>query len=153
MPVADREPFRSYNFKVLLSNNIEAHFMQCTGLHVNIQTIDYRESGNAQVVRKLPGRVEYDPIVLRYGLTGSDVMWNWFTEVVSGKLEPKNITIQLLDNAGSSVKMVWNLINAWPREWKGAELDALSNHIAIETLVLNFEGIERKAGEIATSAI
>ena len=41
----------------------------------------------------------------------------------------------------------WNLINAWPQEWFGAPLDAMSRELAIETLVLAHEGLQRESGQ------
>ncbi len=43
----------------------------------------------------------------------------------------------------------WNLINAWPQEWYGAPLDAMSRELAIETLVLAHEGLQRETGAAA----
>jgi phage tail-like protein len=39
--------------------------------------------------------------------------------------------------------MQWNLINAWVAEWRGAQLDALAQEAAIETVSLVFESIDR----------
>ena len=43
--------------------------------------IAYREAGNNQAVRRIPGRVEYSDVVLRYGLTDSLDLWNWLRSV------------------------------------------------------------------------
>ncbi len=37
----------------------------------------------------------------------------------------------------------WNLIDAWPSEWQGASLDASGRELAIESMTLVFEGLER----------
>lgn len=39
--------------------------------------------------------------------------------------------------------MWWTLANAWASEWHGAVLDAMSHELAIETLVIAHEGIQR----------
>jgi phage tail-like protein len=49
----------------------------------------------------------------------------------------------MLDSTGQTEVMRWNLTNAWPARWRGAPLDALNREIAIETLTLVFETIER----------
>ncbi len=47
---------------------------------------------------------------------------------------------------GAAEVLRWNLINAWPQEWYGAPLDAMSHELAIETLVLAHEGLQRETG-------
>jgi phage tail-like protein len=49
----------------------------------------------------------------------------------------------MLDSTGQTEVMRWNLTNAWPARWRGAPLDALNREIAIETLTLVYETIER----------
>lgn len=138
-----QDPYRSYNFKLLIGGNVEAHFLECSGMGIKVNTIEYRESGLKQVVRKIPGPVEYGDVTLKYGLTSSDRLWNWFMKGVEGEVERKNVTIQLLDNAGTTVVMNWNLIDAWPSEWRGAHLDAMGKEIAVESLTLVFETLEK----------
>lgn len=137
-----QDPYRSYNFKLVIDGATEGHFMECSGLSAKIEQIKYREAGNNQVLRKLPGQVEYGDISLKYGLTDSKELWNWFQSGVKGVVDRKNVTVQLLDSAGSEVVMQWNLLNTWISEWKGAVLNAMNNEVAIETVSLSFESLE-----------
>ncbi len=141
--LAVQDPYRSYNFKLLIGDMTEGHFMECSGMGVKIETISYREAGNNQVVRKIPGPVEYGDIELKYGLTDSRNLWDWFMGGVSGNIERKNVSIQLLDSSGSTPVMQWDLINAWASEWKGAHLDAMGKEIAIESVTLVYETMQR----------
>ena len=137
------DPYRAYNFKLLIEGVTEAHFTMCTGLGVKVEAIKYREAGNDQVVRRIPGRVEYADVTLSYGLTSSRDLWEWFLTAVNGSVERKNISILMLDSDGVAEMLRWNLVDAWPREWRGAPLDAMSQEIAIESLTLVFESMER----------
>lgn len=137
------DPYRSYNFKLLIGDMTEGHFMECSGMEIKIDTISYREAGNNQVVRKIPGFVEYGDVELKYGLTNSRTLWDWFLKGVKGNVLRKNVTIQLLDSSGSRPVMQWDLINAWASEWKGAHLDAMGKEIAIESVTLAYETLER----------
>ena len=110
----------------------EGHFTECSGLGVKVEAIKYREGGNNQVVRRIPGRVEYADVTLRYGLTTSHELWDWFMTAVQGQVQRKNVSILMLDPDGATEVMRWNLINAWPSEWHGAMLDAMSREVAIE---------------------
>jgi phage tail-like protein len=137
------DPFRAYNFKLEIQGVTEGHFTECRGLGIKRHAIAYREGGTSQVVHRLPGPVEYADITLRYGVTRSSEMWDWFMSTVKGKVERRNVSIVLVDTDGVTEVMRWNLVNAWPAEWRGALLDALSHEAAIESLALVFETLER----------
>ena len=83
------DPYRAYNFKIEIQGATVGHFTECTGMHVKVEPIAYRESGNSQTVHRVPGRVEYNPICLRYGLTSSLALWEWFMTGVKGKVARK----------------------------------------------------------------
>ena len=138
-----QDPYRNYNFKLEIQGVTQGHFTECRNIGVCFPVVEYREHGSNQVVHKMPGPIQYADIVLRYGLTSSPEVWNWFVSICKGTLERKNVSIVLLDSAGANEVMRWNLIRAWPREWSGAPLDARGNSAAIETLTLAFESLER----------
>jgi phage tail-like protein len=143
MPAERVDPYRAYNFKLVIQGVTEGHFTECVGLGVKVDAIKYREGGNSQVVRRIPGQVDYGDVTLRYGLTSSRELWDWFMTAVKGKVERKNISILMLDSDGVAEVMRWDLVNAWPAEWRGAPLEATSNEVAIESLTLVFETLER----------
>ena len=137
------DPYRAYNFKLVIQGVIEGHFTRCRGMGAKVEALEYREGGQNQVVHRIPGRISYSNAVLEYGLTASRELWDWFTTAVKGKVERKNVSILMLDSEGVAEVMRWDLINAWPSEWRGAPLDALSGGMAVETLELVFETLER----------
>jgi phage tail-like protein len=144
MPTTNADPYRAYNFKLVIQGVTEGHFTRVEGLEAKVEAIKYREGGSNQVVRRIPGRVEYGDVTLWYGLTTSRDLWEWFLTAVRGQVERKNISILMLDPDGVTEVMRWNLVNAWPSQWKGATLDALSHEIAIESLTLVFDSLERE---------
>ena len=139
----NNDPYRVYNFKLEIGGVAEGHFTECEGLGIDVEAIKYREAGNSQLVRRLPGRVEYADVTLRYGLTTSTELWDWFHTAVTGTVRRENPSIVMLDPDGTTEVMRWNLINAWPAKWRGARLDAMSNEVAIESLTLVFDAMER----------
>ncbi len=141
MPETD--PYRSYNFKLEIQGITEGHFTECEGMGVRVQSVAYREGGASQVVRRLPGPVEYADITLRYGLTASRELWDWFMTSVKGSVARKNVSVVMLGSDGVTEVVRWNLLNAWISEWRGTKLDALAQGAAIETLTLVFETLDR----------
>lgn len=141
--MAEQNIYRAYNFLLDLGGGTVGYFTEINGLAVDIETIDYREGGAGPAVRKLTGRVSYSNIELKWGLTESTEMWDWLLTAVKGEVSRKNISIILRDNDGKKELTRWNLDNAWPCSWSGAQLDSLSNEVAIETLCLAHEGLTR----------
>ena len=137
------DPYRAYNFKLIIQGVTEGHFTECSNMGIKVDAISYREGGQSQVVHRIPGRVEYADITLRYGLTLSMELWNWLMTGVKGKVERKNVSIAMLDSDGVSEVLRWNLVNAWVAEWRGAVLDALGHQVAIESITLVFETLDR----------
>jgi len=144
MPEPVIDPYRAYSFKLTFQPNItEAHFTEISGIGVNVQTIAYREGGMRPFVHTVPGYVEYSPITLRYGLTASRELYDWFMTAVNGKVVRRNCSILLLDSDSVAEVTRWDLVNAWPSQWRGSILNGLSNEVAIETLTLVYETLQR----------
>jgi phage tail-like protein len=137
------DPFRNFNFRLEIRDVAHGHFTECTGLGIRVHPIHYREGGTAQIVRALPGRVEYAEVTLRYGLTHSTELWTWFLQSVQGKVRRQHVSIAMLEEDGVTEGLRWNLFNAWPSAWAGAPLDALGRDIAVEELKLAFDSLDR----------
>jgi phage tail-like protein len=139
------EPFRDYNFKLLFIPDVpEGHFTQCSSIGVKVDSISYREGGNAQVVHRLPGNVQYSSVTLRYGLTQSRELWDWMMTAVNGAVQRRTVHIVMLNPQGAEEQLRWTLHDAWPSSWLGAPLDAMSSLVAIESLELVYETLERQ---------
>lgn len=141
-PGAWVDPLRAYNFKLVIQGVTVGHFVECTGLGIRIHAIRYQEGGG-NIVHRIPGPVEYDDVTLQYGLTSSAELWNWFMAGVQGKVERRNVSILMLDPDDITEVLRWDLINAWPSEWRGAPLDALAREVAIESMTLVYESAQR----------
>ncbi len=141
--MSEYDPYRAYNFSLVVQGVAQAHFTECSGPGVQIEAIEYREAGNNQTVRRFPGKVHYDNIELRFGLSESQELWDWLMASARGSHEPRNVSIVYLDSQNATEVMRWDLINAWPSQWRSAPLNALGSELAIETLVLVYESIQR----------
>ena len=137
------DPYRAYNFKIMIGGEAVAHFTECTGIDIDVATVEYREGGQAAVIRQVPTITTYHDITLRYGLTASRSMWDWFLATAQGRVERRNVSIVLLDSAGSTPVIQWNLIAAFPQRWRGPELRASAREVAIEEIVLAYESLGR----------
>src|SRR5258705_8396865 len=107
------DPFRAYNFKLLINNVTNGHFTEVSGFGVKVERISSREAGNNSIVRAIPGRVTYPSVTLRFGLTSSPDLWDWLMAAVEGKVSRRNASIVMLDASGVAEVLRWNLVNAW----------------------------------------
>ena len=58
-------------------------------------------------------------------------------------MDRRNVSILMLGTDGITEVLRWDLINAWPSEWRGAPLDALAREVAIESVTLVYESLAR----------
>jgi phage tail-like protein len=143
MPVGVKvDPYRNFNFMVEIDGISQARFSECSGFGASNDPIEYREGGENRTVRKLPGMTKYPNIVLKWGLTDSDELYKWWKNIMNGKVDRRHGSIIQLDLEGNE-KVRWNFYNAWPTKWDGPDFNAKGTDVAIETLELANEGIER----------
>ena len=136
------DPYRNFSFRVEIDGITQAGFSDCSGFGATTDPIEYREGGETKTVRKLPGLTKYPNITLKWGLTDSRDLYDWYRDVVNGKIARKSGSIILLDLEGNE-KVRWNFFDAWPTKWDGPDFTAKGNDVAIETLELAHERVER----------
>jgi phage tail-like protein len=136
------DPYRNFSFLVEIDGITQAGFSDCSGFGASTDPIEYREGGETKTVRKLPGLTKYTNITLKWGLTDSRELYDWYRDVVNGKIARKSGSIILLDLEGNE-KVRWNFFEAWPTKWDGPDFTAKGNDVSIETLELAHERVER----------
>ena len=137
------DPYRNFNFLVELDGITQAKFSECSGLDATVEPVEYREGGDNTTVRKLPGRATYSDITLKWGLTDSDELWQWHKQLIQGNVQRKNGSIVVYDLANAVEVARWNFVSGWPTKWEGPSFNATASEVAIETLTIAHEGIER----------
>jgi phage tail-like protein len=91
----------NFRFRVELDGIQQAGFMECSGLGSQVEIVEYREGNDVTSVRKLPGNVSYPDIVLKWGVTDSQELYNWHQQVIQGKLMRKNGSVVLKSCGGT----------------------------------------------------
>jgi phage tail-like protein len=137
-----KDPFGNFNFKVEIDGIIRAGFHDVSGLDSTIDVHPFREGGENTTMRKLPMLTKFSDIVLKWGATDDHELYDWHRQAVIGNVQRKNGSILVLDRQGSE-KLRWNFFNAWPTKYDAPTLNAESTDVAIETLTLAHEGLER----------
>jgi phage tail-like protein len=138
-----KDPYKNFNFLVEIDGMTQAGFSECSGLRLEIDVIEYREGGEpTSAVRKLPGRAKVGDIRLKRGVTGSNQLQAWIESTAQGIVHRQYGVIILLDDERKPV-VRWKFFNAFPRKWEGPVFEAKGTDVAIETLTLCCERLER----------
>ena len=136
------DPFLNYNFLVELDGITRAAFTEATGLDATTEPVEYREGGENGTVRKLPGVTRYSNIVLRWGMTVDRELYDWHRQTVLGQVQRKDGSVIVLDRQGVEVAR-WNFVNAWVTKYDAPDLNSTANAVAVESVELAHEGVER----------
>ena len=119
-----KDPFRGYKFKVEVDGITRAGFREASGLDSAQDPVEYRK------------------ISLKSGVTDDAAFWAWRKRSIDGTIERKNGSIVLCDHTGEE-KVRWNFVDGWPTKWTGPTFNATGNEVAIETLEIAHEGLEK----------
>jgi phage tail-like protein len=129
------------SFNGLGMDNLDARFQSVTGLDVSLETESVKEGGENRFEHVLPVRRKYTDLVLKRGLLSPKVgskITAWCKEAFDNyKIQPLNLEVVLL-NENHQALMKWEVVHAWPKNWKLGELNAERSEVLIETLELNY---------------
>ena len=145
MPVAERkDPYRNFRFLVEIDSIIQAGFSDATIPDSTSDVIEYREGNEPPYARKLLGLAKHGAFTLKWGITDSMELCNWRKLVEQGKMKTarKNLAVILMDEEGNPASR-WEFGGAWPSKYDAPDLTAKGNDVAIETLEIAFETMQR----------
>lgn len=137
-----RNPFVVFRFLVEIDGLAVGGFTEVSGLSVETETEDYWEGGLNSFLHKIVKGTKYPNLILRRGITLSDVLWKWHWDVAAGRIRRESGSVILMDYEGNE-KQRWSFFNAYPVKWSASDLKSDSSTIAIETLELVHEGIDK----------
>lgn len=136
------DPYKNFRFLVEIDNIVQAGFSDCSGFGSNVEVVEYREGGDPATVQKLAGKTSYPDITLKRGITDSRDLYDWHLAAIKGTSDRRNGSIILLNDLGEE-KVRWNFFDAWPSKYDGPDFSAKGNDVAIDTLTLSCERLER----------
>ena len=142
----EQDPLVSSWFGVEFQGQVVGAFRECTGLGSENEVVEYKASGQKGefVIKKVPGRLKWNNITLKRGITDAMDMWQWRKLVEQGKMTDarKNGTITMYNQQGTDIAK-WDFYFAWPSKLTGPSANAGNNEVAIEELEITHEGYER----------
>ena len=143
-----KDPFLAFCFKVTIDtvasdDGATGFFKSVGGLAFETEVVDYRQGGENNTTRKLPGATKWKNLVLKRGFCGPELIdWREQWLAPTGAKTRQGGTIQQLNTKGDVVAE-WKFARGFPVKWELSELDATKNEVAIETLEIAHEGLTR----------
>lgn len=143
------DPLENFKFRVKWDGQYVAGVSKVSGLRRTTEVVQHREGGDNSVVRELPGRTKFEPIVLERGITNDTAFEQWANLVSALQLGPgtknfrKDIMLDVFNEAGVKV-LSYKVYRCWVSEYQALpDLDADADAVAIEHIKLENEGWER----------
>lgn len=144
--MADRnDPYTNSRFLLEIDGIVQAGFSEVAIPDISTDPIEYREGNEETTVRKLPGLTKYGNLTLKWGITDSSMeLFEWRKLVVQGNTDDarKNIAVILQDEEGNPAAR-WEFREAWPSKYDAPNLSAKGADVAIETMEIVHEGMDR----------
>lgn len=136
------DPYSNYNFLVEIDGISRGAFQEVSGLDSTVDVVEHREGGWNTTPHKFPGQTKHANLVLKHGMASDHELLTWHMRISEGTVDRRNGSVVLMDRKGTEVAR-WNFMRAWPSKYTGPSLNAESSEIAIETVELVHEGLER----------
>ncbi len=140
------DPYRQFNFRLEIDGTAMGNFSEVALGAAITEVVEYRDGSDKSGVRKLPGLTRYSNVTLKRGITSSLELYLWHRSVAEGRMGDarKNLILILQDEASRDVAR-FMLRNAWPVRYEAPSFSATGNEVAIESLELTHEGLERES--------
>ncbi len=136
----------TFSFHVELDGVDIGAFKEASGIESKTEIVEYKEATKSgkMIIRKQPGAMSWSDITLKRRIDNSTELWDWRRDVENGNIDAarRNGSIVLYDSTNSEVAR-WNFESGWPSRWKGADLDAGADGIAVEEISITHEGLTR----------
>lgn len=139
------DPLVGFHFSVELSGKVVGYFTECSGLGSEHEIIEHKVTqGGKEIVMKIPGRLKWEDITLKKGITKDMAIWKWRKEIEDGKVDDnrRDGSIIMYNQSLDPVAQ-WNFTRGWPSKVTGPQPKSDSNEVGLEEMIITHEYIER----------
>jgi phage tail-like protein len=142
--LAEFDPIATYAYHVEIDSITVAQFKQVSGLSISVGVIEHRSNKlmGQPILKKLPGAVKFDDIVLSRGKVADMAFWSWIKLVQDGKISEARKTgaIVLFDYAHGEINR-FNFDQGWPSKVEVGKLEAGVDSVLLETVTITHENL------------
>ena len=140
-------PLRTGRFTVELDDVEVTGFKRIDIPGQSTTHVEYREGNDPPHSRKLTSLNDFGNLSLEKGTTEDSIaLYEWRKLVEQGKLEEarRSIAVVVLDEEGETGPR-FEFKDAWVRQYDAPDLDASGGDVAVESMEIVHEGMERTA--------
>jgi phage tail-like protein len=142
----ESDPLIGFNFRLEIEGKLAGYFTEANGIGSEHEIVEHKavdDSGH-EIVQKIPGRLKWENVTLKRGITDAMDIWDWRKLVEDGKLGDArtNCSIIMMDRNYEDVAR-WDFVNAWPSKVSGPSVKSDSNEFGVEEVTLIHEGMVR----------
>jgi phage tail-like protein len=143
-PLGPRDGLTAARFSITIDGYEIAAFSELGGITSEVEAVDFQESADKEILKKLPGKASA-AVVLKRGLTQGLELWSWHEAVRNGDIAAarKSASLVIHDASGKPVGR-YHLENAWPSK---VEVDGLTatggSQVLFETVTFVADNIQR----------
>ncbi len=141
-----KDPLVQFSYALDLGGKVKGYFTECSGLGSEHDIIEHKvvDEKGRQMIKMVPGRIKWDKITLKRGITDAKDIWDWRKKVEDGQVEDARIdgSIIMMDQELKPVAR-WNFEGGWPAKVSGPQLKSASNEIGVEELTIVHHRLER----------
>jgi phage tail-like protein len=140
------DPLVGFHYAIDISGKVSGYFTECSGLGSEHDVIEHKvvDEQGKELIMKIPGRLKWENVTLKRGITDNMDIWDWRKQVEDGNVEGArtNGSIVMYDQHLSEMAR-WNFESGWPLKVSGPSVKSDSNEIGIEELTVAHEGLWR----------
>ena len=142
--MAEPDKYMAFRFTVALDKSgakVIGGFSDVSGLGAETEVETLRAGGMNSHEVQLAGATKFPSrLVLKRGIADNEYLWNWYLEIMSGKITRKDVRIEI-QSADGATHLAWQFLKACPVKWTGPELHAASSAVAFEAVELIHKGV------------
>ena len=142
-----RDPLVGFHYAIEVQGVVTGYFTECSGIGSEHEIIEHKivDEKGRELIQKIPGRLKWENVTFKRGITENMDIWDWRETVVQGQVDDarRNGSVVMFNQSLEEVAR-WNFENAWPLKVSGPSMKADSNEFGVEELVLTHEGLYRE---------
>jgi phage tail-like protein len=139
---ASTDPPPAARFSIVVNGEEIASFSELAGIASGYET-EYLSVDQKETVLTVPARHTPPSVTLKRGLTSDVALWDWHADAIqNGSRAWKDAGLVMYDVEGRPVAR-FHLLNAWPSKLEVGELSAGGQEVAMETVTIVCERLQR----------
>lgn len=144
------DPLIGFNYRIEVDGKVPVtgYFTECSGIGSEHEIVEHKvvTDKGQEVVQKIPGRLKWQDVTLKRGITSDMAIWDWRKLVEEGKMGDarSHCSVIMMDRNYEDVAR-WDFENAWPSKVTGPSVKSDSNEFGVEELTIVHEGMIRKS--------